>query len=133
MKSSVESSRPSKKAYAISFLALLFAFAIFNVVTVTANQDIGKGLLAAFLGTPLGPMTGAFARGFQKCCLNFSLQLLPWSAPFLVLAAVSCLPLRQRLSLWPGAFDPGVRLAIWVVGWLGWFLSGIVSFLHALS
>lgn len=79
-------------------------------------------------GTILGPMTGAISRNCQSCCLNASLSLLPYCAAFLILGAT---PLFLKLPFEVGAAV--LRMALWVIGLLGWFLGGIVSFGHALS
>ncbi len=80
------------------------------------------------LGTILGPVTGAISRDFQSCCLAASLSLLPYCGAFLILGTA---PLFVRLPLRRGAFV--LRMTLWIVGLLGWFLGGIVSFGHALS
>ncbi len=79
-------------------------------------------------GTILGPMTGAISRGWQSCCLNASLSLLPYCAAFLILGAT---PLFLKLPFNVGAAV--FRMALWVIGLLGWFSGGIVSFGHAFS
>jgi hypothetical protein len=78
-------------------------------------------------GTILGPMTGAISRNCQSCCLKFSLGLLPYCASFLAIGAI---PLFLRLPFQCGA--SAVRMMMWIVGLLGWFLGGILSFAHAL-
>lgn len=47
------------------------------------GDSLGHSLLAA-IGSFSGPFAGAIARGFQPCCLAFSLRLLPFGAAFLV-------------------------------------------------
>lgn len=88
----------------------------------------GRLVLLTTLGTILGPMTGAISRDCQSCCLAFSLSLLPYCAAILILGAV---PLFVKLPFRRGAF--ALRMVLWIVGLLGWFLGGIVSFGHALS
>lgn len=78
-------------------------------------------------GTILGPITGAISRNCQSCCLEFSLGLLPYCLAFLILGTI---PLFLRLPFQSGA--SALRMAIWILGLLGWFLGGIVSFFHAL-
>lgn len=78
-------------------------------------------------GTILGPMTGVISRHCQSCCLRFSLGLLPYCGAFVILGT---LPLFIRLPHFRGV--SGLRMAMWIIGLLGWFLGGIVSFGHAL-
>jgi hypothetical protein len=78
-------------------------------------------------GTILGPMTGAISRNCQSCCLEFSLSLLPYCGAFLILGTV---PSLVRLPFVTGA--SALRMTAWIVGLLGWFSGGIVSFGHAL-
>jgi hypothetical protein len=91
------------------------------------HYDHNRLVCLATCGTILGPMTGAISRNFQSCCLKFSLDLLPYCAAFLVIGAI---PLFLKLTFQCGA--SAVRMAMWVVGLLGWFLGGILSFAHAL-
>ena len=80
------------------------------------------------LGTILGPMTGAISRNCQGCCPAFSLSLLPYCGAFL---AAGTLPLFIKLPFSRGA--SALRMTLWIVGLLGWFFGGIVSFGHALN
>lgn len=92
------------------------------------EQDNHSRLVAlTTCGTILGPMTGAISRNCQICCLNFSLGLLPYCAAFLILGTI---PSFLRLPFRRGA--SALRMAMWAVGLLGWFLGGIMSFFHAL-
>lgn len=79
-------------------------------------------------GTLLGPTTGAISRDCQSCCLKFSLSLLPYCAAFLIFGTI---PLFLKLPFQCGA--SALRMIMWIVGLLGWFLGGIVSFFHAFS
>jgi hypothetical protein len=80
------------------------------------------------VGTITGPFTGAMSRGFQSCCLRFSLTLMAYCAPFLLIGlAVQFIRLPERK--WPRV----LRMSVWIGGWLVWFLGGILSFGHALS
>ncbi|MGA2035226.1 MAG: hypothetical protein ABSG68_23515 [Thermoguttaceae bacterium] len=88
----------------------------------------GRLVFLTTCGTILGPMTGAISRDCQSCCLKFSLSLLPYCGALL---AIGTIPLFVRLPFTQGAAV--VRLAMWVVGLLGWFLGGILSFGHALT
>lgn len=80
------------------------------------------------LSTLAGPMTGAVAREGQRCCVAFSLSLVPWLGSALVLGiAFQWLPLPDQR--WARA----LRLGVWSLAWTAWFGGGIVSFLHALE
>ena len=72
-------------------------------------------------------MTGAIARNCHGCCPAFSLSLLPYCGAFLV---GGTLPLFIKLPFQCGA--SAVMMSLWVLGLLGWFLGGIVSYAHAL-
>ena len=90
-------------------------------------DDKGRVLLTT-AGTISGPMTGALARDWQGCCLEFSIFLLPCCGSALVGAAAFQfipLPLKRGAT--------AIRLSVWTVGLLVWFMGGIVSFGHALS
>jgi hypothetical protein len=112
----------------VTFLILLFLFTAFNMIVVTANENFRTGFLTA-TGTILGPMTGAIGRHFQKCCLNASLHLLPYFLPCPILAFVSQIRRTGRTPTRAGA----ARYTLWLLGWLAWFFSGILSFAHAFA
>ena len=90
------------------------------------QYDHGRLVFLTTCGTILGPMTGAISRDCQSCCLSFSLSLLPYCGAFLIVGAI---PLFIRLPFKRGASF--LRMALWIVGLLGWFLGGIFSFAHA--
>jgi hypothetical protein len=92
------------------------------------QYDHNKLVVLTTLGTILGPMTGAISRDCQSCCLNFSLSLLPYCLAFLILGTI---PLFIKLPFHRGSSV--LRMALWIVGLLGWFLGGIVSYSHALN
>ena len=92
------------------------------------DYDHRKLVILTTLGTILGPMTGAISRDCQSCCLAFSLSLLPYCGAFL---AAGTLPLFVKLPFQWGA--SALRMSLWVIGLLGWFFGGIVSFGHALE
>jgi hypothetical protein len=92
------------------------------------QYDHNRLVFLTTLGTILGPMTGAISRNCQSCCLAFSVSLLPYCGAFLILGTV---PLFVRLPFQRGALV--LRMMLWIVGLLGWFLGGIVSFGHALE
>ena len=113
------------------FLAIWCGFTIWTFLIVNSGLDSGSGKSATVfrttVATILGPMTGAISRDLQGCCLRFSLSLLPYcaaSAGIGVLAQVLPLPFER--------FARAVRILLWTVGWIGWFMGGIVSFMHAL-
>ncbi len=92
------------------------------------QYDHRRLVVLTTLGTILGPMTGAISRDCQSCCLNFSLSLLPYCAAFLVAGTI---PLFIKFPFKLGA--SALRMALWIVGLLGWFLGGIFSYAHALN
>lgn len=113
----------------IIVFGMLFAgFTVLNFLAGTANEGFMRGMLTA-AGTILGPMTGAIARNFQGCCLEFSVKLLPFFGPFVLVAGL-CLMQWKREE---GAGMKALRSSIWGVAWFSWFFGGIVSFGHALS
>ena len=92
------------------------------------QYDHNRRVFLTTLGTILGPMTGAISRNCQSCCLAFSLSLLPYCGAFMV---AGTLPLFIKLPFKWGA--SALRMTQWIVGLLGWFFGGIVSFGHALN
>lgn len=108
-------------------------FAAFTVLTYLAVSSGSPGdlrerpVLLTTLATITGPFVGPIARHGQSCCLGFALSLATVAGPILavgLLAQVVPLPFRRGRQ----AF----RLTFWTIGWSAWFLSGIVSFGHAL-
>ena len=94
-----------------------------------STSDDHQGLIfLTTLSTILGPMTGAIARNCQSCCLAFSLSLLPYCGAFLI---AGTLPQFIKLPFSRGA--SALRMTMWVLSLLGWFLGGIVSYGHALN
>jgi hypothetical protein len=118
------------KAHFTTLLILISVFAVFDLVVVTKNGSLTVALLTA-AGTVLGPMTGAISRGFQSCCVRFSLHLMPYFLPFIGLAVLP----QVQWSATPTerALNGGVRLGFWILGWFGWFFGGVISFGHALG
>jgi hypothetical protein len=94
--------------------------------SVQFSFDIRVALVT--LGTIFGPMAGAICRNCQSCCLAFSLSLLPYCGAILTLGTI---PLFLKLPFQRGAFV--LRMALWIIGLVGWFLGAIVSFGHALE
>lgn len=60
--------------------------------------------------------------------VRLPLSLLPYCGAFLI---AGTLPLFVKLPFQWGA--SALRMALWVLGLLGWFLGGIVSYAHALN
>lgn len=117
----------SRKHVAI-FAAIWLLFAIVTFFITNAGLDDKGRVLLTTAGTVLGPMTGALARDWQSCCLQFSLGLLPYCGPALIGAvAFQFIPLPLKRGA------TAIRLTVWTMGLLVWFMGGIVSFGHALS
>ena len=112
---------------ALGFLLVFSGFTLFLVCHPKNNEGL-TNIVVTTLATASGPMVGAVARGCQRCCLKFSLSLLPWSGAFLAVGALfQIVPLPFR------RFARVMRLTMWCLGLLGWFGGGVVSFLHAFS
>jgi hypothetical protein len=107
------------------FMALTF---LITNAGIEPGPDHDTRVLQATLGTITGPLTGAMSRGFQPCCLEFSLRVMLYCGPILAVGL-----LVQFVRLPDGRWLGAVRIGLWVVGGLVWFLGGIVSFAHALS
>jgi hypothetical protein len=108
-----------------------FTFLTYRIVSVGVDDNEPRRSRLVFLTTAAtitGPMTGAISRDLQSCCLEFSLSLLPYCGAILsvgVLAQIINWP-----SNWPAR---AIRMLVWILAWLGWFMGGMVSFAHALS
>lgn len=114
------------------FLLLWVSFSVFTYLAADAGIDDrashARLLFLTTAATILGPLTGAVARDWQSCCAHFSLALLPFCGAFLLAGALAQwvkLPFKKHAA--------GLRLLAWVLGLLGWFLGGPISFLHAFS
>ena len=120
------------RTHAILFAALLALFTVLTYLITDAGVDGGPEhdarVLQTTAGTICGPLTGAISRGFQSCCLRFSLVLTAFCAPLLLIGAAA-----QFIGPPGGKGLRAARLTLWTAGWLAWFLGGIVSFAHALS
>ena len=111
---------------------LWFAWSIIYTWGVAGIPQHGPGRLKSLILTPLvtvvAPLLGAMLRDFQGCCLQVSLCVLFWALP---------IPIGAALLQWYGNPDHQirriVRLLIWMIAWLLWFASGILSFGHAMS
>jgi hypothetical protein len=118
------------KTHAIVFASLL---ALFTMVTFQATGGLNNGrqsgvhTLEATAGAITGPLTGAISRGFQSCCLRASLTVMAYCAPVLLIGLV-----MQFIRLPEGKLAHVMRMAFWILGWLVWFLGGLLSLAHAL-
>jgi hypothetical protein len=119
------------KRHLYIFLAILILFSIANFAILCVGLDgQNKYIYVIFTtaATITGPMTGAIARQLQSCCTEFSLKIMMFCAPVLLLGI-----LFQLIKLPFKKFAAAFRLFIWIVCLLIWFLGGILSFGHALS
>ena len=120
------------RKHAFVFIGILILFSIANFLISNAGiddrQNHHKLVFYTTAGTIMGPMTGAISRNWQGCCTRFSLSLLPFCGPFLlagVLAQFIRLPFRKGAA--------ALRMSAWIIGLLGWFLGGLLSYAHAFS
>jgi len=124
--------RRFNKSHWVALACLWVGFSIVTFLITRTEIDRGpdhdKQVLLTTLGTIAGPLMGAIAREFQACCLRFSLQVMACSGPAL-LAGVLFQVIRLPDLRWVN----WARMGLWIAGWSVWFLSGNVSFLHALS
>jgi len=120
------------RSHVIVFVCMLGVFTILTFWITNAGVDRGSEhsarVLQATAGTITGPLTGAIARGFQGCCLRFSLAVMAYCAPVLVIGV-----LAQLIRLPDRKWVRTMRMLLWILGWLVWFMGGILSFGHALS
>lgn len=121
-----------KKTHAIIFAVLWIVFTIATFLITNAGVDKGADhntrVFLATISTITGPLTGAIARDFQGCCLRFSLSLMAYCAPFLFIGVI-----MQLIKLPDRKWIRVIALLLWTLGWLVWFMGGIVSYAHALS
>lgn len=121
-----------KRSHIIVFACMLVIFMIMTFLISNTGLNKGTGhnvrVLLATVGTVAGPMTGAFSRGCQSCCLKFSLQLMIYCAPLLIIGV-----LAQFIGSVDKKWVRVTKMTIWISGWLVWFMGGIISFGHALS
>ena len=120
------------KAHGIVFAVLWVVFMVLAFRVTNAGLDDGpehnRRVFLATAGMITGPLAGAIARGFQGCCLRFSLAVMACCAPLLLLGLAAPFvrrPDRRWLRV--------TRLWVWTAGWLAWFIGGLLSFGHALS
>lgn len=108
-------------------LFMVLTFLITNAGVVSHSEHDAR-VLQATIGTITGPLTGAISRGFQRCCLKFSLTVMIYCAPFLLVGV-----LAQFIGSADKRWVRMTKMAVWIFGWLVWFMGGILSFGHALS
>ncbi len=114
----------------IATLWLMWTF-IYMFLVVAHQRDYPerlKSLMLTPLITAVAPLMGAMLRGFQGCCLQVSLGVLMWALPIpigVVLLQWNWNSQHQILRI--------VRLLIWLIAWMLWFASGMVSLGHAMS
>ena len=114
----------------IATLWLMWTIIYMSLVVAHQRDDSErlKSLMLTPLTTVVAPLIGAMLRGFQGCCLQVSLCVLFWALP---------IPIGAALLQWYGNPDHQilriVRLLIWMIAWMLWFASGILSFGHAMS
>lgn len=117
-------------AQARVFFGLLLAFTVLTGLLADAhlNAEAGHRVRVALttLGVITGPLTGAIAREFQRCCLTCSLSLMACCAPVLMTGV-----LMQYVALPDRKWTRSLRMVCWVFGWLIWFAGGILSCGHA--
>lgn len=119
-------------SHKLTFVVILSIFTVLTYLITDAGIDPGKEhnkrVVQTTLGTMTGPMTGAIARGFQGCCLKYSLFLMLFCAPMLSIG-IGLQYVRLPDKKWVRV----IRMFCWVLGWLIWFGGGIVSYGHALE
>lgn len=118
--------------HAVVLAGMLVVFSVLTALITNAGldqgADHGKRVVQVTLCTITGPLTGALSRGLQSCCLRFSLQLMQFCAPVLLIGILAQFVGSQASR----GFDV-LRLILWTAGWTVWFMGGLVSFAHALS
>lgn len=111
------------------FLVLYVFFAGFTALVahgLTDDNDHARRVAISAVGIVAGPFVGALNRGSpHEACVEFGLFLLPWGLIPLALGAGALITGRPRSS--------PVRLALWTIGWLAWYATGIVSLGFALG
>lgn len=119
------------KKHLFMFLAILVLFTIANFAILLAalnGQDKYKYVFLTTAATITGPLTGAIARQWQSCCAEFSLKIMMFCAPVLLFGTIF-----QLIKLPFKKYASAIRLLIWFLCLLIWFLGGILSFGHALE
>lgn len=116
----------------IVFAVILAVFTALTFQATNTGLDNVSGhdprVLRTTLCTITGPLTGAISRGLQGCCLEFSLIVMAFYGPVLLIGVVAQfirMPDRKWLRV--------MRMTLWILGWLVWFMGGMFSFVHALN
>lgn len=119
------------KKHIYIFLGIWILFTIATFVILCAGLDGQNKYIFVVLTTAAtftGPMTGAIARQWQSCCTEFSLKIMMFCAPVLLFGTIFQL-IKLPFKKSAGA----IRLFLWTLCLLIWFLGGILSFGHALE
>ena len=115
----------------VRWVSLGVLFLVFTVIAVLAVTDGatrgGVNAVAGVSAVITGPFVGAVARGFQSCCLEFSLRIAWYCVPALLLGILlQWMPSRHGKWMF-------LKLSAWVIGWIAWFGGGVLSYLHAFN
>jgi hypothetical protein len=125
-------SRHFTRRHVVILAVLWLVFTAWTFLIVSSGLDHAREQLWTVVtvtaASVLGPMTGAISRGFQGCCLQASLSLLPYCFSGLAVGTLTQVVWHPQ-AMWLRV----VRLAIWASGIFVWFAGGIISFFHALS
>jgi len=112
-----------------SFAIIYVTFTVIIGILVSLGADKTnylQNVLLTTLGSITGPMIGAIAREFQGCCLEFSLSVLKIALPILFFGiAVQFIKTESKKK-------DTIKLCIWCIAWISWFVLGILTFGHAL-
>lgn len=130
--SEASNTSPRHRSFYLRRLTILFTLWVpFGAWTLLALQRV-SGVpwtivaLSPFLSIT-GPMVGAISRGFQPCCLQASLAILPYCLAAMAIAVgLQAVPVSSR------AFTSAVLWA-WTAGLAIWFAGGLLSMIHAVS
>jgi hypothetical protein len=110
-------------------ITVLVLFACFAGLVFFGVRDRPPRIVAMLAGyVVVGPMAGAILADYQRCCLDFSLSLVPYCVGALATATAVQLLVPPR-----GLFTRSVRVTTWLLGVFTWFGGAIVSYLHAMS
>lgn len=125
-------SRHFTRRHVVILAIIWLGFTTWTFLIVSGGLDHARErpwtVVTVTIASVLGPMTGAISRGFQSCCLQASLSLLPYCSAGLAIGTLTQIVWHPQ-SLWQRV----LRLTIWGAGIFVWFAGGILSFFHALS